>query len=77
MDSDRRAPAKPAMIPELVATAKRLRAARAACRHFLTMWALDQAAARICDGSKQVEAALADPQDHDWSILYRGSVLDD
>ena len=77
MDSDRPA-VKPAMIPELVATAKRLRAARAACRQFLTMWALDQAAERLCnDRDAAVQAALADPQDHDWSILYRGSVLDD
>jgi hypothetical protein len=66
------------MIPELLATARRLRAARAACRQFLMLWAWDQANSRgHSESDKVIEAALADPQDHDWTILYRGSVLDD
>jgi hypothetical protein len=62
---------------ELIATAERLRAVRAACRQFLALWALDDAAARIDMPNFKHREQLADPMNHDWSILYHGSVLDD
>jgi hypothetical protein len=46
--------------------------------------AVDRVAADISTGlaeiaglDEQAQAAIADPENHDWSILYRGSVLDD
>jgi hypothetical protein len=36
--------------------------------------AVDRFAADLSDADR---ANLADPRNHDWSILYRGSVLDD
>jgi hypothetical protein len=65
-------------IAELVAAAKRLRAARSACRQFLTLWALQQAVEHL---QRAPHAAVENPPAHaekrDWSILYRGSILDD
>jgi hypothetical protein len=62
-------------IAELVSTAKRLRTTRIACRQFLALWAMQRGAA-FADRDRNDEE-LADPMNHDWSILYRGSVLDD
>lgn len=51
---------------------------------FLDRWAVSQltsdapALDRFADDvHARTEAALADPANHDWSLLYRGSVLDD
>jgi hypothetical protein len=33
--------------------------------------------AKECTMDSSVDSALADHSNHDWSILYRGSVLDD
>jgi hypothetical protein len=68
--------------------AQRLRQVRHASRDFLVLWAYEQLAGdsqamkRIAGDVAQIpgasaDAALADPYDHNWSILYRGSVLDD
>lgn len=72
-----------AAMHEIVSTAKRLRAVRRASDQFLTLWALDcmfkqeglfnRGAADLT----QNEDAVADPGNHDWSLLYRGSILDD
>jgi hypothetical protein len=35
------------------------------------------AEAEECPKDSSVDSALADHSNHDWSILYRGSVLDD
>jgi hypothetical protein len=67
----------------LVATAHRLRQVRQACNAFLGRGLADMlsntdAVDRIADDLNEREQAnLADPQNHDWSLLYRGSVLDD
>ena len=65
-------------------TARKLRETRRACLLFLDQWAighllndasgLDRVAG---DVSSATEAAIADHANRDWSILYRGSVLDD
>jgi len=72
---------------DLAATAERLRIVKQASQHFLTLWALDHLLTRpgaikrlrahVKNGSSAVDAALSDPLNHDWSLLYRGSVLDD
>jgi hypothetical protein len=64
----------------LVATAKRLRAVRRASRQFLALWALEQGQRTPRAGSAPSnadEAKLADPMNHDWSLLYLGNILDD
>jgi curved DNA-binding protein CbpA len=69
---------------QLAAAAKSLREVKEAYRNFLVLWALDrlagspEAMARVAaDMQRQSDQALADPYDHNWSLLYRGSVLDD
>jgi hypothetical protein len=66
----------PQQIAQLVATAKRLRKTRAACRKFLALWALQQGRATHPDQASK-EKQLCDPMNHDWSLLYLGSILDD
>jgi len=51
---------------------------------FLDRWAVAQlltdapALDRVAyDLESQIEAAIADPKNRNWSVLYRGSVLDD
>jgi hypothetical protein len=63
-------------IADMVETARRLRTVRKASRHFWAMWALSQPkpANPVALAKEQ---ALADPANHDWSLLYLGSVLDD
>jgi hypothetical protein len=73
----------------LASTAQRLRQVKEAYRNFLTMAVLEHMTAdpsvmaRVAKDiraqrQRQAEdAALADPHNHDWSLLYRGSVLDD
>lgn len=70
--------------PRWVDTAQRLRRVRGACLLFLDRWAVAQlltdapALDRVAgDLDAQVEAAIADPDNRDWSVLYHGSVLDD
>ena len=69
---------------QLAAAAKSLREVKEAYRNFLVLWALDhlaatpEAMARVAsDIQQQSDQALADPFDHNWSLLYRGSILDD
>ena len=67
---------------ELAKTAERLREVKQAYHHFLTLWALDRLMSRphaVDRFHADVEqaAAIEDPHNHDWSLLYRGSVLDD
>jgi hypothetical protein len=65
-------------IADLVSRAKLLRRVRAASRQFLALGTLEQALRR--SGSQhnvQTDDVLADPSNHDWSLMYQGSVLDD
>lgn len=70
--------------PQWVDAAQRLRQVRKACLTFLDRWAV----ARLLSDSPgidrvmgdvhaRMEAEIADHANRDWSILYRGSVLDD
>jgi hypothetical protein len=69
---------RPDRISRLVQVADQLRKIRAMQRSFLTLWAVDDAARRKADPLDPASRrALADPYNRDWSILYRGSVLDD
>jgi hypothetical protein len=71
--------------PQWVETARKLREVREACLQFLDRWAIghlvaDEPAMDRVAGDvmkTQAEEAIADPKNRDWSILYRGSVLDD
>jgi hypothetical protein len=70
--------------PHWVSAAHRLREVRGACLMFLDRWAVTQlltdasALDRVVyDLESQAEAAIADPKNKNWSVLYRGSVLDD
>jgi hypothetical protein len=67
-----------------VSTAQSLREVRGACLTFLDRWAVSQlltdtpALDRMAyDAESQLEIAIADPKNKNWSVLYRGSVLDD
>ena len=65
---------------ELAATAERLRVVKQAYQHFLTLWALDRLMTKPKAADRMhadIERAVEDPHNHDWSLLYRGSVLDD
>jgi hypothetical protein len=73
-------------IPDWMIAAQELRRVRKACLLFLDQWvagrlvdrrAVDRVAADVGLALAQTEAQLADPSNHDWSLLYRGSVLDD
>ena len=73
-----------AFMRPLATAARNLREVKEAYRNFLVLWALDRmiadsdAMARVAaDLRRQADQALADPHDHNWSLLYRGSVLDD
>ena len=67
----------------LVGTLDRLSLVRKACNAFLGRGMADLLAEAggvdrlAADLSANDRAKLADPQNHDWSLLYRGSVLDD
>ncbi len=64
----------------LSATAERLRTVRRAHEHFLSLWALECLMHRNDPLDKvvtDVNRLSKDSQGHDWSDLYRGSVLDD
>jgi len=69
--------------PQWLATAHRLRMVRLACAFFVDRWTGARLAAdaraveRMAADLQAIEAAIADPDNHDWSLLYRGSVLDD
>ena len=65
---------------DLAATAERLRVCKDAYQQFLTLWAIDRMMSRPVTVNRfeaDIDAAIADPENHDWSLLYRGSVLDD
>jgi hypothetical protein len=74
---------------DLLAAAQRLRTVRTACRRFLMLWAMSPAKGSqardsknlplhaVTDDPEALLRAMSDPQNHDWSLLYRGSVLDD
>lgn len=64
---------------DLADTAQRLRAVKTATRQFLSLWAMNDPRDRIGENEAEVqaEAELADFHSHDWSLMYRGSVLDD
>jgi hypothetical protein len=64
-------------VMDLIELAERLRATRAACRKFMALWAL-QEDRKIADKSANCQdSVLDDPMNHDWSLLYLGSILDD
>ena len=58
-----------------IETAHQLREVRRACLLFLDRWAIGHLVAREIDAP--TKSALDDFANRDWSILYRGSVLDD
>lgn len=72
---------------DIAATAQRLRVVREAQRRFLGLWAadclfdrsdsMDRMSADLEQTPLDQERRESDPFDHDWSQLYRGSVLDD
>jgi hypothetical protein len=73
---------------DLFAAAHQLRAVRTACRRFLLLWGMSpvkgSAASRqnlaiveTCDDPDTLLRAISNPENKDWSILYRGDVLDD
>jgi hypothetical protein len=70
--------------PQWLETARRLRSVRRACLQFLDRWAISHllsdasALDRVAgDVQAQTDAAIADHANRDWTVLYRGSVLDD
>jgi hypothetical protein len=73
--------------PQWVDTARKLRDVRQACLLFLDRWAighllsdasaLDRVAGDIHGSPSDTNTAIADHANRDWTILYRGSVLDD
>jgi hypothetical protein len=70
--------------PGWISTAQRLRKVRGACLTFLDRWAVSQllsdapALDRVAyDIETRTQAEIADPKNKNWSVLYRGSVLDD
>lgn len=69
---------------DIVEAAETLRQVRKAQEHFLACWALDvllDRAKPLQRLDRDVRTACADPLDDphnkNWSLLYRGSVLDD
>lgn len=64
---------------DLAATAQRLRTVKQATKQFLSLWAMHDPRDRMTENAGQdtAEAELADFNSHDWSLMYRGSVLDD
>ena len=61
----------------IVSTAKRLREVRKASRQFLLLWSIERGHSHAPKPVNDPDLALADPANHDWSLLYQGSVLDD
>lgn len=66
-------------IPPILQCAKTLRQVRRMQRKFMMLWALDALAARAkqSQGAETDTDAWVDPKNHNWKVLYRGSVLDD
>jgi hypothetical protein len=68
-------------MPDLATTAEQLRQVRQATREFLVLHALESLRSRVRSQGQAAGGAderdLADFTSHDWSLLYRGSVLDD
>jgi hypothetical protein len=67
-------------MPELAAMAERLRVVKKSYEHFLALWALDRLmtkAVAIDRFRADIEQAIENPHNRDWSVLYRGSILDD
>ena len=70
---------------DIAAAAKMLREVREACGQFLALWAVERMTQepRVMDRvaedveKARVERELSDPFNRDWSLLYRGSILDD
>jgi hypothetical protein len=58
-----------------VETASRLREVRRACSLFLDRWAIGHLLSEEMEA--RADEALNDFANRDWSMLYRGSVLDD
>jgi ribosomal 50S subunit-associated protein YjgA (DUF615 family) len=56
---------------DLAAVAEKLRQVKLATRRFLALWALEHARDRLrADSDTEVDAALAEFVQHDWSALY-------
>jgi hypothetical protein len=62
---------------DLIDLVERLRATRAACRKFMALWALQEDRKTAAKSSNSQDSVLDDPMNHDWSLLYLGSILDD
>lgn len=70
-------PRQSSKMAHIVSTAKRLREVRKASRQFLLLWSFERGHYRPGDAPPGPDTALADHANHDWSLLYEGSVLDD
>ncbi len=64
--------------------AERLRAVRRASALFMDLWILGELKRKstqidriAADVNSQHASALKSHEEHDWSILYRGDILDD
>lgn len=64
-------------VSRIVSTANRLREVRKASRQFLLLWNLERGHVDQTFPGPDSSPALSDPANHDWSLLYQGSVLDD
>jgi hypothetical protein len=65
---------------DLAAMAERLRVVKRSYQHFLALWAVDRLLnmpVAVDRFHADIEQAIEDPHNHDWKVLYRGSVLDD
>ena len=62
-------------IPLLIDTATRYRNVRLMHHEFLRRWSISPGGQ--AEQAAIVDERLCDPCDRDWSLLYRGSVLDD
>ena len=66
---------------DLASTVMRLKLVRASEKRFLALWAAEclvrRAENKLHAQLQADEATLADPHNHDWALMYRGSILDD
>ncbi len=67
-------------ISQLIETARALKRVRRMQQEFMLLWALDRAKRAERNFEETDSKAgddFADPNNRDWRMLYRGSILDD
>ena len=65
--------------------ARQLRLVKKASRRFLALWVIQDMVQEnrqsrtdgVGNARARLDDAIADPFNHDWSLLYRGNILDD